>query len=76
MFNVDAKRFVLMGGSAGGHLTLMTALAADEDYPPEVPLLNEKLPLLPRCATLVNPPSWWAVFTANPVDSTPCSAGL
>ncbi len=45
-FGIDPKRFILMGGSAGGHLTLMTALAPDADYPTEDSRLDNELPPL------------------------------
>jgi len=45
-FGADPKQFVLMGGSAGGHLTLMTALAPDGDYPSIDSTMNSKLPTL------------------------------
>ncbi len=31
-YNVDAERIAVMGGSAGGHLALMTAFTGDEKY--------------------------------------------
>ncbi len=31
-FNLDTERYGVMGGSAGGHLSLMTALGRDEDF--------------------------------------------
>lgn len=45
-FGADPAQFVLMGGSAGGHLTLMTALAPDDDYPSSDSKLDSKLPNL------------------------------
>ncbi|MCH6255377.1 alpha/beta hydrolase fold domain-containing protein [Puniceicoccaceae bacterium K14] len=32
-FNLDTERYGVMGGSAGGHLSLMTALGRDRDFP-------------------------------------------
>jgi len=43
---IDPKRIALMGGSADGHLTLMTAIAPDADYPTKESGLTDKLPPL------------------------------
>ncbi len=45
---LDAERFVIMGGSAGGHLTLMTALAADREGG-AFPKVKACVPFYPLC---------------------------
>ena len=64
-FGVDPKRFILMGGSADGHLTLMTALAPDADYPPKDSSLNEALPPACRRSSLL---SASAIFAEIPLS--------
>ncbi len=46
---IDPQRFVLMGGSAGGHLTLMTALARDQQLEQKLPPLLAAVPFYPLC---------------------------
>lgn len=59
-YNLDPERYGVWGGSAGGHLSLMTALGHDEDFPGEPSL--QKFPLQFQCVasyypltSLVNP---------------------
>jgi len=46
--NLDTERIVVMGGSAGGHLSLMTALAADREGG-EFPNVKACVPFYPLC---------------------------
>jgi len=46
--NIDSRRIVVMGGSAGGHLTLMTALAAARDGG-AYPQVKACVPYYPLC---------------------------
>jgi acetyl esterase/lipase len=59
-YNLDPERYGIWGGSAGGHLCLMTALGNDEDFPGDTSATGS--PLNFKCVasyypltTLVNP---------------------
>lgn len=59
-YNLDPERYGVWGGSAGGHLSLMTALGHDKDFPGDPSL--QKFPLRFKCVvsyypltSLVNP---------------------
>ncbi len=52
-YNLDTERYGVWGGSAGGHLSLMTALGKDEDFPGDSALAD--FPLDFKCVASYYP---------------------
>lgn len=71
-YRIDRQRIILAGGSAGGHLALMAALAASTDAKPAaLVLFNPPVDLVSPAPLYLKPMAWWISPSRMAVGSLP-----